>query len=72
MESEALHTLRQRFFALVQQAVQRYAGTVQHFVDNACLAFFGAMVAQEDHARRRAGCVTPAGMPATSGHGAGP
>ena len=52
MESEALHTVRQRVFALVQQEVQRYAGTIQHFVDNACLAFFGAPLAQEDHARR--------------------
>jgi DNA-binding winged helix-turn-helix (wHTH) protein len=52
MESETLHTVRQRFFTLVQQEVQRYAGTIQHFVDNACLAFFGAPVAQEDHARR--------------------
>jgi DNA-binding winged helix-turn-helix (wHTH) protein len=52
MELETLHTLRQHFFVLVQQAVQRYAGTVQHFVDNTCLAFFGAPVAQEDHARR--------------------
>ena len=52
MEPETLHTIRQRVFALVQQAVQRYAGTIQHFVDNACLAFFGAPVAQEDHARR--------------------
>jgi DNA-binding winged helix-turn-helix (wHTH) protein len=52
MESETLHTVRQRVFALVQQEVQRYTGTIQHFVDNACLAFFGAPVAQEDHARR--------------------
>ena len=51
MEPEALYTVRQRVFALVQQEVQRYAGTIQHFVDNACLAFFGAPVAQEDHAR---------------------
>jgi class 3 adenylate cyclase/tetratricopeptide (TPR) repeat protein len=52
MEPETLHTLRQRLFALAQQAVQHYAGTIQHFVDNACLAVFGAPVAQEDHARR--------------------
>jgi DNA-binding winged helix-turn-helix (wHTH) protein/predicted ATPase len=52
MEPETLYTIRQRVFALVQQEVQRYAGTIQHFVDNACLAFFGAPVAQEDHARR--------------------
>jgi class 3 adenylate cyclase len=52
MEAETLHAVRQRVFTLVQQEVQRYAGTIQHFVDNACLAFFGAPVAQEDHARR--------------------
>jgi hypothetical protein len=47
-----LHTLRQRFFALVQQAVQGYAGTMQYVVDDRCLVVFGAPVAQEDHARR--------------------
>jgi DNA-binding winged helix-turn-helix (wHTH) protein/tetratricopeptide (TPR) repeat protein len=52
MEAETLHMVRQRVFTLVQQEVQRYAGTIQHFVDNVCLAFFGAPVAQEDHARR--------------------
>ena len=52
IEPETLYTIRQRFFTLVQQEVQRYAGTIQHFIDNACLAFFGAPVAQEDHARR--------------------
>lgn len=52
LEPETLYTMRQRFFALAQQAVQRYAGTIQHFVDNVCLAFFGAPMAQEDHARR--------------------
>jgi DNA-binding winged helix-turn-helix (wHTH) protein len=52
MEPETLHTIRQRVFALVQRAVQHYAGTLQHFVDNVCLAVFGAPVAQEDHTRR--------------------
>jgi DNA-binding winged helix-turn-helix (wHTH) protein len=52
LEPETLYTVRQRVFAVAQQAVQRYDGTIQHFVDNMCLAVFGAPVAQEDHARR--------------------
>jgi adenylate cyclase len=54
LEPETLHTVRQRFFTLVEKEVQHYTGTIQHFIDNTCLAFFGAPVAQEDHARRAA------------------
>ena len=39
-------------FTLAQQEVQRYEGTIQHFVDNGFLAYFGASVTQEDHAQR--------------------
>jgi DNA-binding winged helix-turn-helix (wHTH) protein/tetratricopeptide (TPR) repeat protein len=52
LDPETLHTARQYFFALAQQEVQRYEGTIQHFIDNAFLAFFGTPIAQEDHARR--------------------
>jgi DNA-binding winged helix-turn-helix (wHTH) protein/predicted ATPase len=52
VDPETLYTVRQRFFAFAQREVQGYAGAMQHFVDNAFLAFFGAPVAQEDHAQR--------------------
>ncbi|MEE8292691.1 MAG: AAA family ATPase, partial [Candidatus Tectomicrobia bacterium] len=52
LEPEALYTLRQHVFTLCQRAVQQYGGTIQHFVDEGFLAFFGVPVAQEDHARR--------------------
>ena len=52
VDPETLYTVHQRFFALVQREVQGYAGIMQHFVDNAFLAFFVAPVAQEDHAQR--------------------
>jgi DNA-binding winged helix-turn-helix (wHTH) protein/predicted ATPase len=52
VDPETLYAIRQRFFTLAQQAVQRYEGTIQHFVDHGFLAYFGASVTQEDHAQR--------------------
>jgi class 3 adenylate cyclase/tetratricopeptide (TPR) repeat protein len=52
LDPETLYAIRQRLFTLAQREVQRYGGTIQHFVDNGFLAFFGASVAQEDHAQR--------------------
>jgi DNA-binding winged helix-turn-helix (wHTH) protein len=52
VDPETLYAIRQRLFTLAQQEVQRYEGTIQHFVDNGFLAFFGASVTQEDHAQR--------------------
>ena len=52
LDPETLLTLRRRFFTLAQQEVQRYGGTLQHFVDDGFLAFFGTPVAHEDHAQR--------------------
>ena len=52
MDPETLCAIRQRLFTLAQQEVQRYEGTIQHFVDNGFLAYFGASVTQEDHAQR--------------------
>src|SRR5262249_35647599 len=33
VDPETLYAMRQRLFTLAQQAVQRYEGTIQHFVD---------------------------------------
>jgi class 3 adenylate cyclase len=52
LDPESLYTIRQCLFTLAQQEMQRYAGTIQRFVDNGFLAFFGAAVTQEDHAQR--------------------
>src|SRR5262249_26396842 len=50
--SEAMYRLMQAFLALAQRVVQRYEGTLMHRLSDGFVAFFGAPVAQEDHARR--------------------
>ena len=50
--SEAMYRLMRAFFALAQRVVQRYAGTLTQRLSDGFVAFFGAPVAQEDHARR--------------------
>jgi len=50
--SEAMYRLMQAFLALTQRVVQRYAGTLMQRLSDGFMAFFGAPVAQEDHARR--------------------
>jgi class 3 adenylate cyclase/DNA-binding winged helix-turn-helix (wHTH) protein/tetratricopeptide (TPR) repeat protein len=49
---EAMHHLMQAVFALAQEVVQRYEGTIVQFGGDGFQALFGADVAQEDHARR--------------------
>ena len=49
---EAMHRLMQTVFTLVQQVLQRYAGSLIEFSGEGFLALFGAPVAQEDHAQR--------------------
>lgn len=49
---EAMHHLMQALFALAQEVVQRYEGTIVQFGGDGFQALFGAAVAQEDHARR--------------------
>jgi class 3 adenylate cyclase/tetratricopeptide (TPR) repeat protein len=49
---EAMHHLMQALFALAQEVVQRYEGTIAHFVGDGFQALFGAAVAHEDHAQR--------------------
>jgi adenylate cyclase len=52
LDPEAWDTLRRQFFVLAHQAVQRYAGTMQHIGDDGFLALFGTPTSQEDHAQR--------------------
>lgn len=49
---ELVHDLLSQFFALTQEEVQRYGGTVSQLFDQGFMALFGAPVAFEDHARR--------------------
>jgi DNA-binding winged helix-turn-helix (wHTH) protein len=49
---EAMHHLMQALFALAQEVVQRYEGTIVEFGGDSFRVLFGAAVAQEDHARR--------------------
>jgi len=50
--SEAMYRLMQTFLALARRVVQRYAGMLTQRLSDGFVAFFGAPVAQEDHARR--------------------
>src|SRR2546425_833157 len=50
--SEAMYRLMRVFLALAQRVVQRYAGTLMQQLSDGFVAFFGAPVAYEDHARR--------------------
>jgi class 3 adenylate cyclase len=47
-----MHHLMQALFALAQEVVQRYEGTIAQFGGDGFRALFGAAVAHEDHARR--------------------
>lgn len=50
--SEAVHALLNRFFAHAAEHIQRYEGTISHFLGDGFMALFGAPIAHEDHARR--------------------
>jgi DNA-binding winged helix-turn-helix (wHTH) protein len=50
--AEAMYRLMRAFLALAQRVVQRYAGTLMQRLSDGFVAFFGAPVAQEDHARQ--------------------
>jgi class 3 adenylate cyclase len=49
---EAMHRRMQTVFAVVQQVLHRYAGSLIDFSGDSFVALFGAPVAQEDHAQR--------------------
>ena len=48
---EAMHRLMQTFFAMAQEALRHYDGTITHITAEGFTAVFGAPVGQEDHAR---------------------
>jgi DNA-binding winged helix-turn-helix (wHTH) protein/class 3 adenylate cyclase/predicted ATPase len=49
---EAMHRRMQTVFSVIQQVLQRYAGSLIEFSGEGFVALFGAPVAQEDHAQR--------------------
>ncbi len=50
--ADAVHVMLQQFFVRVEAELQRYDGTITHFLNGELLALFGAPVAHEDHAWR--------------------
>ncbi len=49
---EAMHALLNRFFEIALRVVHSYEGTINQFLGDGFMAFFGAPLAHEDHARR--------------------
>ncbi len=54
LDADKLSEVMQGLFAVCQEAVQEFGGTVDKFTGDGVMALFGAPVAQEDHARRAA------------------
>ena len=54
LDLDALHQQMRQLSDLARQAIQPYGGTLLPVVGDRCLALFGALVAQEDHAQRAA------------------
>ena len=52
MEAEPLAALLRRFFTLSSEAVFSQNGTIDKFIGDAVMAFFGAPIDQPDHAER--------------------
>src|SRR5207244_3003805 len=51
-DPEEVHGFMERCFNVMCENIQRYEGTVTHFLSDGILAAFGAPVAHEDHAQR--------------------
>ena len=52
LDPEDFHTVMDRAFQLMLDAVHRWEGTVNQFTGDGIMALFGAPIAHEDHARR--------------------
>ena len=50
--AEAWHSILDRFFTILGEAVHRYEGTVNQYTGDGVMALFGAPIAHEDHAQR--------------------
>jgi class 3 adenylate cyclase len=51
-DPESLRVLLKRYFAVMQRALERHGGTVEKFIGDAVVAFFGVAVTREDDALR--------------------
>src|SRR5437870_654508 len=52
LDPEEVHTIMDRAFEVILNAVHRYEGTVNQFLGDGVMALFGAPIAHEDHAQR--------------------
>ena len=52
LDPEQWHTLLERYFAILADAVHRFEGTVNQYTGDGIMALFGAPIAHEDHAQR--------------------
>ncbi|MGE0484738.1 MAG: adenylate/guanylate cyclase domain-containing protein [Gammaproteobacteria bacterium] len=52
LDAERWHTLLERYFAILTDAVHHFEGTVNQYTGDGIMALFGAPIAHEDHAQR--------------------
>src|SRR5438132_2374334 len=52
LDPEDVHSIMDRAFEVILEAVHRYEGTVNQFLGDGVMALFGAPIAHEDHAQR--------------------
>jgi len=52
LDPEDVHTIMDRAFEVILDAVHRYEGTINQFLGDGVMALFGAPIAHEDHAHR--------------------
>jgi hypothetical protein len=52
LDPEEWHRILDRFFEILSEGVNRFEGTVNQYLGDGIMAFFGAPIAHEDHAQR--------------------
>src|SRR5882724_3074783 len=52
LDPEDVHSIMDRAFEVILDAVHRYEGTINQFLGDGVMALFGAPIAHEDHAQR--------------------